>query len=585
MTGRGSPFLRSERAFRMPASGNRAALDRLPHVVGGPGRTAVLLLDLRPVATQPLEALTFALAEKKAGDTYMRKLGFFAIFVSFFLFAGCASATTYYISFSSGSNGNNGTSESTPWKTHPYMQTASACTGTGSAPNYSHSSGDQFVFKQGDSWPNACFDMTIQNGGQSGNPDVYTFDPTWGTAKGTTGNLGQAVGTFQFNAGGAVINGADGLNDYIFDAGSNYILFNGMEMTGASWTGGGSLIFLDEQTSTNVILSNCYAHGWTHSGATGDNMNIMRGNGNSPYNVGSRLTGCVIDGTNSGGSGISDSGATTFAVPLSDNNVIRNVSNGLLLNANGVAYNNLIGPVNQSFDTTDHENCIEPIDGVSGGTSNVYIYNNVLHDCTAVNILTQGVASSGSNENDYIWNNVLYVGSVSSPPIPIQCDSSLTPNTGSSCHVWNNTIYAGSTAYCMRTIDRGNGNFAVLDIENNHCISGQGLITAGITGSTYTNTDNLLMSLATAASQGYASSEANAYSPTSATSGTVGAAANLMNLATGATVALASDTTYGGQRLVNARPASGAWDVGAYSYSSTAAVRPQPPTGVTAIAK
>jgi hypothetical protein len=309
------------------------------------------------------------------------------------------------------------------------------------------------------------------------------------------------------------------------------------------------------------------------------------GNGNPPYNAGTRVTGSVFDGANSGGSGKADSGSATFAIPLSDNNIIRNMSNGLLLNANGVAYNNLIGPINLSFDVSDHENCIEPIDGVSGGTSNVYIYNNVLHDCSAANILTQGVASSGSNENDYIWNNVMYVGSVSSPPIPIQCDSSLSPNTGSSCHVWNNTIFAGSTAYCIRTIDRGNGNFATLDIENNHCISAQGLITLGVTGSTYTNTDNLVMPLATAASQGYVSSATNAYAPTSATSGTVGAGANLMNLASGARAALASDTTYGGTRIVNARPASGAWDVGAYSFSSTAAVRPQPPTGVTAIAK
>src|ERR1700688_2905019 len=121
----------------------------------------------------------------------MRKLVFVTIFMSFFLFAARASATTYYISFSAGSNSNNGTSESTPWKTHPYMQTRSGCTGTGSAPNYSHSAGDHFVFKQGDSWPNACFDIVIQNGGSSGTPDVWTYDSAWGTPGGTTGNIGQ----------------------------------------------------------------------------------------------------------------------------------------------------------------------------------------------------------------------------------------------------------------------------------------------------------------------------------------------------------------------------------------------------------
>jgi hypothetical protein len=515
----------------------------------------------------------------------MRKLGFFAIFVSFFLFAGCASATTYYISFSSGSNTNNGTSESTPWKTHPYMQTAAACTGTGSAPNYSHSAGDQFVFRQGDSWPNACFDMAIQNGGAVGNPDVYTFDPSWGTAGGTTGNLGQAVGTYQFNAGGSVINGADGWNDFIYDNSNSNITFNGMEMTGMTWSGdGGSFGNVEGfqlQQSTNVIISNIYAHGWTHPGATGDTLTWVVGNGNSPHNAGTRVTGSVFDGVNSGGSGKSDSGGATFAIPLVDNNIIRNMSNGLLLNANGVVHDNMIGPINPSFNPAVHENCIEPVDGISAGTSTVYIYNNVIHDCTAVGIITQGVAPSGSNEVDYIWNNVYYVGSVSSPPIPFQFDSTLSPNTGSSVHAWNNTIYAGTGTYCMRAVNRGNGNFNVLDIENNHCISDQGVITLGITGNTYTNVTNVLMSTATAATQGYTSSETYAYSPTSATNGTVGAGTNLTSLVSASTAALTADTAYVGTRSTNFRPSSGAWDAGAYEFSSSGTTgAPAPPTNV-----
>jgi hypothetical protein len=513
----------------------------------------------------------------------MRKLGLIAIFVGFFLFAGCASATTYYISFSSGSNANNGTSESTPWKTHPYMQTGSGCTGNGAAPNYSHSAGDQFIFKQGDSWPNACFDMTIQNGGASGNPDVYTFDPSWGTAGGTTGNLGQAVGTYQFNAGSSIIKGADGYNTFIL-VNTNYVTLNGIEFTGFAWTDAscatfGSCVGVYVGTQTNIIVSNAYMHKWSHSGASQDDLDWMEGNGGSPNSAGDRLTGSVIDGT-----GASDSGSATFAIPLSDNNIIKNMANGLLMNANAVVYNNQIGPINQSFDTTVHENCIEPIDGVSSGTSTVYIYNNLIHDCTAVGILTEGVAPSGSNEVDYIWNNVYYVGSVSSPPIPFQFDSSLSPNTGSSVHAWNNTIYAGSGTYCMRTIDRGDGNYAVLDIENNHCISDQGTISLGITGSTYTNKNNVLMGTATAAAQGYTSSEAYAYSPTAATDGTVGAGINLTSLVTGATAilgTLTADTTYTGIRLTQSRPATGPWDAGAYEFSSTGTSgAPAPPTNV-----
>jgi hypothetical protein len=514
----------------------------------------------------------------------MRKLRIFAIFLSFFVFAGCASATTYYISFSSGSNANNGTSQSSAWKTHPYMQTASGCTGTGAAPSYSHSAGDQFVFKQGDSWPNACFDMTIQSGGSSGKPDVYTFDPAWGTAGGTTGNLGQAVGTYRFTAGGSVIHGSDGWNTFIYNDNNNYITFNGMEMTGMTWSGDGgaygNVQGFSLFQSTFVIISNIYAHSWTHPGATGDALDWVVGEGNSPYNAGTRVTGSVFDGANSGGPGVADSGSATFAIPLLDNNIVKNMSNGLLTSANAVVHDNLIGPINQSFDKSDHENCIEPIDMPAGATTTNYFYNNVWHDCTAVGILTQGAAPTSGAEIDYLWNNVAYVGSVSSPPIPMQFDSVSTSLSGSQVHAWNNTIYGGN-GVCMRTVDRGNGNFGVLDIQNNHCISDQGTISLGPSGNTYKNSNNVLMSLATAASQGYTSSEAYAYSPTSASNGTVGAGLNLTSLASASFATLVSDTPYVGVRLTKGRPSTGAWDAGAYEYSTSGTSgAPSPPTNV-----
>jgi hypothetical protein len=502
-----------------------------------------------------------------------------------------AGATHYYISYSAGSNSNNGTSESTPWKSHPYMQNAVGC--AGSLPSYTHSAGDIFTFKQGDSWPNACFDMSIQGGGTlSGSSctatDTYTFDPTWGTAGGTTGNVGQAVGTYQFTGGGSVISGSDGYNAFIFDA-SAYpcITFNGMELTGMHWNasspgsyGSETMVYIG--TGENVTVSNIYAHGWTYSNPAtdGDTLNVMLGSGASPYNAGSRLTGSVIDGVNSGGAGVSNSGEVAAQIPLLDNNIVRNMSNGLLPNINGKTHDNLIGPINPSFDTVgDHENCIEPIGAAASNEQD--IYNNVWHDCYAVALLTQGTGGSGVNEVDYIWNNVAYIGSQATPPIPMEFDSADAPNTGSSVHEWNNTIYAGSSFYCMRTVTRGNGNYAILDVQNNHCISGQGTISLGPTGNTYINNNNVLMSLATASSQGYTSSETFAYSPTLNTNGTVGAGVNLTSNCTGNQVTLCSDTTYGGTRSTTARPSSGAWDTGAYEFSGTPA--PAAPAAVHVI--
>ncbi len=497
------------------------------------------------------------------------------------LFDPGTSKVTYYISYSSGSNTNNGTSKSTPWKTHPYMQSAVECTGTGSAPTYTHTSGDIFVFKQGDSWPNACFDMIIQSGGNAGNPDQYTFDSTWGVVPlgsgATTGNRGQTVGAYQFNAGGSVINGADGINRFIFDNGSSNITINGVELTGVTWSGnggGGDNVWLvDIQESQNFILSNCYAHNWTYTNPVdgGDALGVLVGTGNGNYNAGSAMTGCVVDGSNSGGPGVANSGDTTYAIPGCDNNIIMNVTNGCLLNANGSAHDNIIGPINQSFSSWDHENCIEPIDPLAGGTSTIYIYNNVIHDCTAVAILTQGTPASGSNEIDYVWNNVIYAGSSPNPPIPIQFDSSMSPNTGSEVHAWNNTLYAGSSDVCIRTINEGNGNFSAIDLQNNFCISDQGLDALQVGGNTQTINNNVVMTIAQAASAGLTSSQTHAYQPASPDCGgvancPVGAGTNLAIPANGNFATLANDTTYGGQKSTIARPSSGAQDAGAYQF-------------------
>jgi hypothetical protein len=509
----------------------------------------------------------------------MRKLSLLFTFLNFFLFVGSASATTYYISYSSGSNANNGTSESTPWKTHPFMQSATACTGSGSAPNYSHSAGDQFVFKQGDSWPNACFDMAIQSGGSAGNPDVYTFDPAWGTPGGTTGNAGQPVGTYQFNAGGAAIHGSDGFNRFIAVNTSNVTL-NGIEFTGITWTGSpsyGNVQGIYVGGSTNVTISKIYAHNWTHGGATSDTLSWVVGYAGNPYNAGDRVTGSVFDGA-----GASDSGEAVYLIPNLDNNIVRNMSNGLLPNANAVVHDNQVGPINKSFDASDHENCFEPVGLFPGFTSTNYFYNNVWHDCYAVGILTQGGASSSGVEIDYIWNNVAYTGNVAT--IPLQFDSVSTSNSSSQIHAWNNTIYGGSSLPCMRTVSRGNGNFGILDIQNNHCISDSSVISLGVGGNIYTNNNNLLTASATASSLGFTSSETFAYSPTSSSSPTIGAGANLSVLALVATLSLDADTTFGGVRSTLLRPLLGAWDVGAYQFSgSVSTTKPAPPTGVQVI--
>ena len=83
--------------------------------------------------------------------------------IAFTSFSAVAqSGRTFYIDSVSGSNSNPGTLAS-PWKSAPYMNHSAACDG-GSGPSYSHSAGDRFVFKGGDTWGAACFGIIVSAG-------------------------------------------------------------------------------------------------------------------------------------------------------------------------------------------------------------------------------------------------------------------------------------------------------------------------------------------------------------------------------------------------------------------------------------
>src|ERR1700691_2228321 len=89
-----------------------------------------------------------------------------------FFFAGSVSAATHYVA-TSGSDSNNGTSESTPWAHLPGMPTA-----TGTAGSYSAVAGDTFILRGCDVWYNSNFPLVLSKGGSSGNPVTITVDQT-----------------------------------------------------------------------------------------------------------------------------------------------------------------------------------------------------------------------------------------------------------------------------------------------------------------------------------------------------------------------------------------------------------------------
>src|SRR5215472_17622049 len=96
----------------------------------------------------------------------MKKL-FYLLLLASALSSPTLAVRTFYIDATGGSNSNLGTSTGAAWKSHPYMRSVSGCSGSGSAPTYTHQNGDRFIFKGGESWPAACFQMNVVAGGAS----------------------------------------------------------------------------------------------------------------------------------------------------------------------------------------------------------------------------------------------------------------------------------------------------------------------------------------------------------------------------------------------------------------------------------
>lgn len=492
-----------------------------------------------------------------------------------------AYATTYYIDYSSGADTNSGTSKTAPWQHAPGMQ---GCTGACSA--VQPQPGDQIIFKGGVTWPNACFNWLWQWSGTASNYIYIGVDKTWYSGNSWTRPI--------FDAGGTRITaGTDGDNMFMCAGHTqSYFTIDDIEWKGLYWTSADSAVgMLDLGESTHINVTNCYFHGWSHdtfANGTRDNCYIACGYAGSPYNVGVNFSYDVWDGGPNG----SDSCAAFYHLPNADHCVVRNMSNGFLTNSPGTVHDCTIGPINQSFDSTDHENCIETTGG-SGAAGPNYFYNNVLHDCKAVNMLFPG---TGSPETDYIFNNVLY-STHSDAPIPLQIDD-YSPASGEAVYIYNNTIDASATnLVCARIVNRGNGPIGTFDARNNFCVSSGGFLSSGPGATNLINTDNITMTPSQASAAGISLSQTYVDQQVSSncngqTNCPNGAGVNLTSLATGNLAALAKSTTYGctadsngniacPSLAVNARPANGAWDIGAFVMNAVNATgAPQAPGGL-----
>ncbi len=493
--------------------------------------------------------------------------------------AGSAFGANYYIS-TSGSDTNNGTSESTPWAHLPGM-----VTWTG---KHTPVAGDTFVLRGCDVWPNASFSVLWSWSGTGASPIVIGGeDTTWYNTTNCPSGWNRPI----FDAGLAAIPTQDVV--FFFKNGATgvqYVNLDNIEMRGLYNSGQGSYGALGYigcyEACQNLHYTHLYLHEW--SVATDGNCVLVEGQTTSPYFDGSSFDYGVIDGADA----TPDTSCYAFyAFPTVTHSVIQNIPNAILYIGHGEIGYNTINNITTSNNGT-HENAIESL-GVDG-SGTFYIHDNVISNMA----VGEGGQVCFSGETDYLWNNTwVLTGGGNAPAIPYNGGSA---TSCTAVTMWNNTIVPQSGVNCVHKTGASGSTIGTLTIQNNHCVT-TGSLNDSFSGVATTQiiNSNTLMTPTTATSQGYTSSETLQYSPpsgcTPASCSTLQAGANLTSswpagYSTNDTTYACIEQTINGvvQSFCPARAATtrqgtggGNWDVGAYYYVASEA--PQPPTGLAAV--
>ena len=552
----------------------------------------------------------------------------------------------YYIA-ANGSDNNSGTTEASPWLHAPQMPACSANCATVQNQSGGIPAGTGLILRGGDTWHfgNSSnspytggtwnFNVSPYPMGTSSNPIYVGVDPTWYSGSswarpiltgdnptcdsGNAGNGGCNSGTMTCTAsncpGEYYVNSCSyqisSSNNMLDISGLQYYTIDNLEMTGLcenhTISGGGQEVQGDDtylrygSLRAPSTFQNLYIHGWTHTQFAGANggpncttgvvcFNIFAFQG-SVINgsIGETLAYDVVDGEDADpiGGGVCYGGMYDVAY-----SAFRYTSQ--CIGATHSFHDNLY----EYFYENGHSNMFEEVNGLSGTNA---IYNNVFRH-------VENGCSSGcgvglwfyppAGTTDYFFNNLYY----DEGSIELWIIGQNNQNAGTAV-MFNNTVEFSSSG--AQITGSATHNSVTLKSINNHFITDNS--NGPIQTSTFTSateTTDLKMNHSTATTDGYASSQNYAYSPTSASSPTVGAGTNengsngaFCSALTSAGLSDAanvcqSDTRYAcsydsanhavtcPSRTPNARPAT-AWAVGAYEFN-TQDPPPAPPTGLAA---
>jgi hypothetical protein len=465
-----------------------------------------------------------------------------------------ASGATYYIDFTAGSDSNSGTSKSLPWKRYPYMRGF-----TGSYTHRVDGKADRFIFRGGVVWPNENFTMTIKYGGQPGDPDYLGVDKSWGVGSTWTRPI--------FDAQGRELPGGFDVM-ILFQNAPSYVVIDEIEMTGLYWVGPKPynwVSYINIGASTNITIQNSYFRGWSHgttAQGTTDALNVILGDSQPPYNIGTVIDRCLFDGGPNADSGE----AVKYVYSVMKNCTIRNMTNGLI--GGHIVVGNDISNIKYSFDPNAHGNSIELWGGIN------VIANNIVHDSAYGEPYLDG--GGGTGTTTFIFNNVFYGQSIQKGALGFIT----TMGRGETVYAFNNTLVPQGSMSGLNFNARYPGDsYPKVVIQNNLVLTDGSLYTSSLPINSLTVDHNVMLKHDAALSLGYSS--ATQYRPPNSALTSIGSPTSPIaaGVDASAIVALIPDTVVGYPMAetkalmlkgINGvqRPTGSPWDAGAYQLGA-----------------
>jgi hypothetical protein len=520
--------------------------------------------------------------------------------------AAAQSGRTFYIDYANGSNSDPGT-QASPWKTHPYMQTGASCTGTGSAPGYSHQAGDQFIFKGGDTWPAACFQMTIPSSGTATAQDYYgvcntgySSDPGYTVPAACGGASWPSSGWTRpkFELAQTVPTGGTGGNHVIYAGSRSYITLDGFEIADQAISGGcgfGGCDAISFYQGGNSYVEHMYIHGfmtnatWNSSwvpdysaGGILGNVHVLYTTIDDSAGFGFNAGGTRISGGYQGG-GCQNCGefgygkfvntmAACFTTYSCHDSEFTGITQGAIDACGSSGYGGSCGTLGSIRPHT------QVIEDDFGGLTGELVYNNWIHDNPGVGVTIY------VNYCSYVYNNVLSKNA--NAYILISTANGSSPPSGLTGYFLNNTVDCSGGTNCFATDSKGTINGTV-NLKNNIWITNGTPTSLPSNIATLNQSNNYTMPTSEASANGFTS--ANMYAPTSSDSHVAGQGLNLVSsLASvmGAMPPLQYDAE-GASWFGGTAAARGAtWDLGAFivgaraSSTPPSSSKPNPPTAL-----